>query len=395
MSIDKLFDIAVIGRGMMGTSAAKYLAKSGASVIVIGPGEPKNKSLHKGVFGSHYDSGRITRILDKNPYYAKISKVSVKRFREIETISGINFYKNVGLITVSGIHSYLDQLKDCAIRHNLNHTILDHEALALTFPYFRFQEGMTGIYEEFTAGHIDPRKFISAQGELIKFFGGKVIEETVTKIKKSNGYYSLYTDKNNQINCEKILLATGPFANHLGLIPKFVSIKIIEHTVVFGEINNSTAKILNKMPSIIYRKTEDIFGSVYILPPIKYPDGRLFLKIGQSSGNVMNNPEKNLIPWFQSNGNKEIAEWLLSELKTVLPKIKFLSTHSESCVTTKSSSGYQFIDKFDNTEIYSCLVGDGQAAKSADEIGRISANKILYGNVPKEYEGINFKNDYS
>ena len=67
----------------------------------------------------------------------------------------------------------------------------------------------------------------------------------------------------------------------MSFVSIFVSIKIIEHTVVFGEISNSTAKILNKMPSIIYRKTEDIFGSVYILPPIKYPDGRLYLKIGQ------------------------------------------------------------------------------------------------------------------
>ena len=394
MKTNKIFDIDVIGRGMMGTSAAKYLANMGASIIIIGPGEPKNRSTHKGVFGSHYDSGRITRILDKDPYYAKISELSIKRFREIENISGINFYENVGLITISGIHSFLDELKDCAKRHNLNHSVVDHKDLALTFPYLNFQEGMTGIYEQETAGYIDPRKFISAQGEIINFFGGKIIKETVTKIKENNGYYSIYTDKNNHIKCEKILLATGPFANHLGLIPKFVSIKIIEHTVVFGEISYATLKTLKKMPSIIYRRTEDIFGSVYILPPIKYPDGRFWLKIGQSRGKIMMNPEKNLIPWFQSHGDKEISEWLLSELKNILPKIKFISTHYDSCVTTKSNSGYQFIDKFDSKEIYSCLVGDGQAAKSADEIGRIAAHKILYGEVPGEYKGINFKNDY-
>ena len=203
-----------------------------------------------------------------------------------------------------------------------------------------------------------------------------------------------YLDVMNHIKCKKILLATGSFANHLGIIPKLTSIKIMEHTVVFAEINYSAGEILNKMPSIIYRKTEDIFGSVYILPPIKYPDGRLWLKIGQSKGKEMSCPEKNLTSWFQSQGDKKIADWLLSELKTVLPKVKFLSTHSESCATTKSDSGYQFIDKFEGTEIYSCLVGDGQAAKSADEIGRIAANKILYGDVPDEYKSINFKNDY-
>ena len=48
MKTNKIFDIAVIGRGMMGTSAAKYLANMGASIIIIGPGEPKNRSTHKG-----------------------------------------------------------------------------------------------------------------------------------------------------------------------------------------------------------------------------------------------------------------------------------------------------------------------------------------------------------
>ena len=108
----------------------------------------------------------------------------------------------------------------------------------------------------------------------------------------------------------------------------------------------------------------------------------------------MSNPEKNLIPWFQSHGDNEIAQWLLSELSTILTEIKFISTHSESCVTTKSKSGYQFIDKFEDTEIYSCLVGDGQAAKSADEIGRIAAHDVLFGAIPDEYAGMNFKNEY-
>ena len=196
-------------------------------------------------------------------------------------------------------------------------------------------------------------------------------------------------------NCEKIILATGAFANHLGIIPKRISIQIAEHTVVLGEISDQTANILSDMPAIIYHKTEEIQGAIYIMPPIKYPDGRFWIKIGQSRGHIMTNPEKNLVPWFQGNGDKEIAQWLKSELSTILPKIKLISTHSESCVTTKSKSGYQFIDNFNNSGIYSCLVGDGQAAKSADEIGRIAAHKILYGLVPDEYADINFQNEYS
>jgi len=388
------FEIAVVGKGMLGSSAAKHLAELGASVLLLGPNEPKNKSSHNGVFGSHHDSGRITRILDRNPYYAKISAASISRYRPLEEQTGISFYKDTGQITVSGMHPYLDELKNCATSHKLNHLILDDKGIASTFPFLNFQKGMTGIFEIGTAGHIDPRKFIKAQVEATKTYGGQIIEETVIQIKDNNEVYSLSTENNEKYNCKKVLLATGAFANHLGIIPKPISIEIAEHTVVLGEIDNETAKNIFDMPSVIYHLTDEILGSVYVLPPIKYPDGRLWIKIGQSRGKVMPNPEKNLISWFQSDGDKEIAQWLLSELKTILPEINFISTHSESCVTTKSKSGYQFIDKFEDTEIYSCLVGDGQVAKSADEIGRIAAHNVLYGAIPDEYAGMNFKNEY-
>ena len=60
------FDTIVIGKGMMGSAAARHLALSGARVALIGPDEPADKTSHTGVFASHYDEGRITRALDTN-----------------------------------------------------------------------------------------------------------------------------------------------------------------------------------------------------------------------------------------------------------------------------------------------------------------------------------------
>ena len=58
------FDFVVVGRGMMGAAAARHLAKTGASVALVGRGEPADWKAHDGVFSSHYDSGRITRTID-------------------------------------------------------------------------------------------------------------------------------------------------------------------------------------------------------------------------------------------------------------------------------------------------------------------------------------------
>ena len=394
MTVKSKVDVAVIGRGMLGSSAARHLADLGASVALIGPGEPADHSTHEGVFGSHHDSGRITRVLDRNPYYAKISAASIARYRGLESRTGITFFYDVGQITVSGIVQYLDELSACAVVHDLNHSILDNAGLAEMFPYLKFADGMTGIHEIGTAGHIDPRRFIAAQGELVQLAGGQVINETVTRIKEHNRVQILSWKDDGECRCSKVLLATGAFANHFGIIPEPISIEVAEHTVVFGEVSKDTAEILSAMPSVIYHQTDEIGGSVYILPPIKYPDGRTWLKIGQSSGHSMVDPEQNLIPWFQGIGDADIAEWLSEELSKVLPGTELLSQHTSSCVTTKSQSGLQFIDKFDGTEVYSCLVGEGQAAKSADELGRMAAHMVLYGRVPVEYDDFDLRIKY-
>ena len=40
-------DIIVIGRGLIGSATARQLAKAGASVVLIGPGEPEDHHSHK------------------------------------------------------------------------------------------------------------------------------------------------------------------------------------------------------------------------------------------------------------------------------------------------------------------------------------------------------------
>ena len=59
MGAGNAIKLAVIGRGMIGAAAARHLSKMGHDVALIGPDEPADFSRHDGVFGSHYDEGRI------------------------------------------------------------------------------------------------------------------------------------------------------------------------------------------------------------------------------------------------------------------------------------------------------------------------------------------------
>src|SRR5262245_16509637 len=91
-----MLDCIIVGRGLMGSAAARHLAARGRRVLLIGPAEPVNKAGHDGLFASHYDEGRITRRADKSLIWSRLASRSIERYREIETQSGITFYQEVG-----------------------------------------------------------------------------------------------------------------------------------------------------------------------------------------------------------------------------------------------------------------------------------------------------------
>ena len=65
-----IYDLIVIGRGLVGSAAAKYAAEAhNASVVAVGPDEASQAQLH--TYGCHADEARICRRLDPDPARAR------------------------------------------------------------------------------------------------------------------------------------------------------------------------------------------------------------------------------------------------------------------------------------------------------------------------------------
>ena len=94
---DVVYEFAVIGGGLIGSSAARHLSglsPGGGPVCLIGPAD--NEATH----GAWFDEGRITRGVDNNPYWTALYLPSIERYREIEALSGIEFYSECGHLQV-------------------------------------------------------------------------------------------------------------------------------------------------------------------------------------------------------------------------------------------------------------------------------------------------------
>lgn len=91
-STNDVYDVAIIGAGMIGSSAAKYMSEDSYSVktILIGPSEPQS-----GIHGAWFDEGRITRKLDKNHVWRNLGRYVIQCSRMSTWI----------LIEIIGTHS--------------------------------------------------------------------------------------------------------------------------------------------------------------------------------------------------------------------------------------------------------------------------------------------------
>jgi len=83
VNVEPALKLAVIGRGLIGSAAARHLARMGHDVALIGPDEPADLAHHAGVFGSHCDEGRITRTFDPGPFWREANRAAISPYREI------------------------------------------------------------------------------------------------------------------------------------------------------------------------------------------------------------------------------------------------------------------------------------------------------------------------
>ena len=98
-----MLDYAIVGAGLFGSAAAKYIAqnvRAGETVCLIGPDCPGPNGRRVGstrlAFGADDDEGRIVQCdADPDLVYGSLARKSIERFKQIAADSGVEFYNDV------------------------------------------------------------------------------------------------------------------------------------------------------------------------------------------------------------------------------------------------------------------------------------------------------------
>ena len=78
------FETIVVGNGLIGSAAGRYLSQLGEHVAIIGQAEPFDEMTHEGVFASHYDQRRLTHVTGRGGQWTTVKRNAVADYRALE-----------------------------------------------------------------------------------------------------------------------------------------------------------------------------------------------------------------------------------------------------------------------------------------------------------------------
>lgn len=387
------FDVIVVGAGLMGSAAARHLAQMGHRTALIGPAEPRDMAAHTGVFASHYDQARITRRLDTNADWSRLACRSIDRYPEIARLGGQEFHRPVGCL-MAGSDSgpgagFLHLARTVARGSDIAFDDLGELALRSRFPVLSFPERIAGVFEADGAGWIDPRRLVTAQIAAATGRGATLIRSEARATEETATGVRIVCADGTVVAGGKVVVSCGAFSKADGLLPGPPALTVYARTVAYLEVDEVEAQRLRGMPAILYRPPGASDGP-YILPPVRYPDGRIYIKIGGDPDDIILDTTHAMKAWFRTEGRPEVVSYLADLLRTLMPDLAVLSVKGGSCVTAFTPSGLPLIYP-QTPRIVVLTGGNGAAAKSSDEIGRLGAVVAAGGDLSDEPYDTDFR----
>ena len=385
------YDVVVVGAGMMGSAAAKYLAAEGMRTLLIGPSEGDETGVH----GSHHDEARITRISGPDMTWSHLAAASIERYAQIEQASGIQFHKTCGHLRCDlperYAHSRISAVRSVVQETSAPAREFDHGHVLERFPYLQFAPGSLFHYETVPAGIINPRLLVQAQQSIGKQHGLILQRGVVTAIRRSSRQFVL-TTTTGIAKTERVLVATGSYTALMDLLPKKPVFTVRPETVLLVRIDEKRTRDWSDMPGIIWNfDHHPEVPYAYVLPPVRYPDGFSYVKIGADNDkDVDASSVAAFDAYMKGEGSQHTARLLYGLVQELLPGLQSAPWKSKPCMLTYTGHGYPYIDMLQDGW-FIAAGGCGQSAKSSDQIGFLASRMILDEPWPEPFDRAQFK----
>ena len=371
----------VVGGGLFGSAAARHLAESGSSVTVVNSPEPPESewATHTSPMASHYDQGRIVRRGGGDPVHAALATASFDRFPFLATRSGIGFFRPHPLVVLTA-----DPEREVG---NAEANEADIEEISLDELSDRTgivaPAGFVGgaLIQRSTAGVVNPRLVVEAQLRLARAAGAVLVNTPAVEVRHVSSPVCVVTADGREHKADRLVLATGPYGADLIGLDRRVQRRL--RTIALIEVDGPGGLPPAELPSLsasgfLYPNSgQPTLEETYWVPPIAYPDGGVYLKIGGNSLPMITAASNDDIgPWFSSGGSAVEAEALFELATDLLPRHQLRLAGHKPCVVSYTDDERPIIEQVDDRVILA-LAGNGSGATIGDEVGRRAAALAL------------------
>jgi sarcosine oxidase len=182
-----------------------------------------------------------------------------------------------------------------------------------------------------------------------------------------------------RLRADTAIVATGAFAAGSGLLPVPVALRAKSEVYVMAELGDRQAAGLHAMPCVVRTITHLHLADLYVLPPIRYPDGRTYLKFGANTTIDRWLPDSVAVrAWYRHGDAAGPLPALRAVLADLLPGIRVRSWHTRRCADAYTAHYLPYIGPL-APGVVAVLGGNGRGAQAADAIGQLAAQIALTG----------------
>ena len=374
-SIPKHVDIAIIGGGMAGLSAAATLSEMGIKNVAVFEAQKLANAD-----GSSFGESRMYREMYSDPVLCKLAKESNKLWSEQESSSNKPLRKQHGLLfygeswdeeTIEGSIPGAQKVMD---DQNIPYEFLSSEKISERFP-IKPKEHFVGLFEP-SAGAILSDRAIDNWIQTIRRNGNQIFEDCrINKINEKNNELEII--ENNSVSFDELIVASGMWTNEL-LVNLGLKLDIKIWPMLWAHYLVEE-KFINSYPQwFCFQKSMDDDGGLYYGFPVisrnKNNIPRIKVGIDWAPPNIIGIDYKSMENPFMDPLKKLLDDFILNNINGVIGCDEtFVSPYT-------MTSDVNFILDKPKSNITLFSGGSGQSFKFAPLIGKCLAEKALNKN---------------
>ena len=327
--------------------AALHLSRAGCDVVLIGPDEPAPDVDFKGPHGAHFDEARIL-VARGNRAEVDLTLQTILGIMELQDESGEQLIQQSGSVEVFE---------------------LGHDGIHLIDGSVDVRSGAQLAEIGQPQGFYNPRAYVRTGVGVLQSKGATVVRQPATTMARVDGD-GFFVEAGDRYLVDRIVVAAGAWSNHFR--PRPLALRLKREHVLFAELSKAQATEVSMRPIVVHGPVGPV-EDVYILPPLRYPNGRWYLKLG---ANTLHDEAvaqgADIDAWYR-DGDSSVAEAdLVAAFRELISGVAVERFHTERCVITYTTHGRPYIDELPDRVVV-CVGGNGHGASWADGAGKLAA----------------------